>query len=160
MSAHLQTKGLLVRVPLLSLDFQISRLLRARNPLTFRHTECRFTLNFRWHDKNKQKSYMSEYWSNVSIYHCERCFFQLFPLSRFSISRLFSHEQTFFAANIILHNNTRSTILLSRSRGEKKVETLSTFEKRKNSLTNYIAKNLSYDTNRHDIIQTNTCKWK
>ena len=41
---------------------------------------------------------------------------------------------------------------------KKKVETLSTFEKRKNWLTNHIAKNLSYDTSKHDIIQTNTCK--
>ena len=32
---------------------------------------------------------------------------------------------------------------------KKKVETLSTFEKQKNSLTNHIAKNLSYDTNKH-----------
>ena len=36
---------------------------------------------------------------------------------------------------------------------KKKVETLSTFEKRKNPLTNHITKNLSYDTNKHDIIQ-------
>ena len=43
---------------------------------------------------------------------------------------------------------------------KKKVETLSTFEKRKDSLANHNAKSLSYDTNKHDIIQTNTCKWK
>ena len=43
---------------------------------------------------------------------------------------------------------------------KKKVETFSTFEKRKNSPTNHIAKNLSDDTNKHDIIQANRCKWK
>ena len=41
---------------------------------------------------------------------------------------------------------------------KKKVETLSTFEKRKDALANHNAKSLSYDTNKHDIIQTNTCK--
>ena len=36
---------------------------------------------------------------------------------------------------------------------QEKVETLSTFEKRKNSLTNHITKILLHDTNKHDIIQ-------
>ena len=58
---------------------------------------------------------------------------------------------------MILRNNTN---YLAEVVAKKKVETLSTFEKRKNSLTNHIAKNLSYDTNKHDIIQTSTCKWK
>ena len=34
---------------------------------------------------------------------------------------------------------------------KKKEETLSTFEKRKNLLTNHIAKILPYDTNKHGI---------
>ena len=42
----------------------------------------------------------------------------------------------------------------------KKVETFSTFEKRKNSLTNHITKKLSYDTNQHGIAQSNIWKWK
>ena len=56
---------------------------------------------------------------------------------------------------MILRNNTN---YLAEVEAKKKVETLSTFEKQKNSLTNHIAKNLSYDTNKRDIIQTNTCK--
>ena len=56
---------------------------------------------------------------------------------------------------MILRNNTN---YLAEVVAKKKVETLSTFEKGKNSLTNHIAKNLSYDTNKHDIIQTSTRK--
>ena len=58
---------------------------------------------------------------------------------------------------MILHNNIN---YLAEVVGKKEVETFSTFEKRKNSLTNHISKNLSYGINKHDIIQTNKCKWK
>ena len=40
----------------------------------------------------------------------------------------------------------------------KKLETLSTFEKLENSLTNGIAKILSYDTNKHDANGNNSFK--
>ena len=44
-SVRLRTKWLWVRIPLLSLKFQIRHLLRARSSSTFRQTiECRFTL--------------------------------------------------------------------------------------------------------------------
>ena len=57
------------------------------------------------------------------------------------------HERTFFRRlYIILCNNTN---YFAEVVAKKKVETLSTFEKQKNSLTNHIAKNLSYDTNKH-----------
>ena len=58
---------------------------------------------------------------------------------------------------MILHNNIN---YLAEAVGKKEVETFSTFEKRKNSLTNHIAKNLSYGINKHDVIQTNKSKWK
>ena len=45
LSVHLRTKWLWVRIPLLSLKFQIWRLLRARTSLTFRKAiKCSFTL--------------------------------------------------------------------------------------------------------------------
>ena len=52
----------------------------------------------------------------------------------------------------ILCNNTN---YLAEVVAKKNVETLSTFEKWKNLLSNHIAKTLSCDTNKHDIIQTN-----
>ena len=58
---------------------------------------------------------------------------------------------------MILHNNIN---YLAEVVGKKEVETFSTFEKRKNSLTNQIAKNLSSGINKHDVIQTNKSKWK
>ena len=42
----------------------------------------------------------------------------------------------------------------------KRSRNISTFEKRKNSLTNHITKKLSHDKNKHGIFQSNTWKWK
>ena len=55
LSVRLQTKWLWVRIKLLSLKFQIWRLLLAMRFSTFRQTiECRFTETRTWHDNNVQ----------------------------------------------------------------------------------------------------------
>ena len=73
-----------------------------------------------------------------------------FPLVDF-----FRTNGLFSPLNIILRN--KINYLAEAVAKKKKVETVSTFEKRKKPLTVILLK-MSCDTNKHDIIQKDTCK--